>query len=34
MSDTLVVAATYFIVYGSALGYALFLHRRRTKAER
>lgn len=34
MSDQLVVIGTYGVVYVSILGYALYLHRRRKRAER
>ncbi len=33
MSDSLVVIVTYAIVYGSTLGYAVYLHLRRKRAE-
>lgn len=32
MSDALVVAGTYLVVYGAVLGYAAYLHRRRKRA--
>jgi hypothetical protein len=34
MSDTLVVAGTYLISYGLILGYAVYLHLRRRRAQR
>lgn len=33
MSDALIVAGTYVVVYGATVGYAVYLHRRRKKAE-
>lgn len=33
MSDALVVAGTYLVVYGSTVGYAIYLHIRRKRAE-
>lgn len=33
MSDTVVVAGTYLISYGSILGYAVYLHVRRQRAD-
>jgi hypothetical protein len=34
MSETLVVAGTYLLSYGLILGYAVYLHIRRRRAER
>jgi hypothetical protein len=34
MSENLVVAGTYLISYGLILGYAVYLHIRRRRAER
>jgi hypothetical protein len=34
MSENLVVAGTYLISYGLILGYAIYLHIRRRRAER
>jgi hypothetical protein len=34
MSDTVVVAGTYLISYGLIVGYAVYLHLRRRRAER
>ena len=34
MSDTLVVVGTYLISYGLILGYAVYLHLRRRRAQR
>lgn len=33
MSDTVVVAGTYLISYGLIVGYAVYLHLRRKRAE-
>jgi hypothetical protein len=33
MSDSLIVAGTYLVVYGAAFGYAVYLHFRRKRAE-
>lgn len=33
MSDAYVVVVTYAVVYGSALGYAAYLHFRRKRAQ-
>lgn len=33
MSETVVVTATYLICYGVILGYAVYLHLRRRRAE-
>lgn len=34
MSETVVVAGTYVLSYGLILGYAVYLHIRRRRAER
>lgn len=34
MSDELVLLGTYAVVYGSVLGYAIYLHFRQRRAER
>lgn len=34
MSDTVVVAGTYLISYGLIVGYAVYLHLRRRRADR
>jgi hypothetical protein len=33
MSDAFVVAVSYAVVYGSTLGYAIYLHFRRKRAQ-
>jgi len=33
MSDQLIVIGSFAIVYGSAFGYAVYLHRRNKRAE-
>ena len=33
MSDAVIVAGTYAVVYGATFGYALYLHWRRKRAE-
>jgi hypothetical protein len=33
MSETIVVVGTYILVYGLLLGYAIYLHVRRRRAE-
>lgn len=33
MSDTVIVAGTYLISYGLILAYAIYLHRRRRRAD-
>jgi hypothetical protein len=34
MSDAAIVIGTYALVYGATLGYAVYLHLRRKRAER